>query len=329
MATKTDLPISSCWIVTEGLVGLQNQAIGLAQSLGLSYILKEVKKPKGIWQLMSPVKHGLTPPWPDMLISCGRQSVSASVAVRRASENKTFTVHIQDPLIDPRQFDAVIVPAHDKLRGKNVFVTQGAVHHVSAEKLVGAAGHFRSLLASLPRPLISVLVGGKNRHQEFTAKTALDFARKLRLAAEKSGGGLAISFSRRTGEKNEGIIRQGLMGCPSYIWDGSGDNPYLGLLALADVIIVTSDSISMVSEACSTGKPVYIFELSHAGKRHKQFCESLVQSGAVRIFSGQMEIWENTPLDETRKAANFVRERLGERNRRNEKYADPSPRHSS
>ena len=131
----TILPISSCWIVTEGLIGLQNQAIGLAQALGLAYVLKEVKKPRGLWQLLSPGRHDFTSPWPDLLISCGRQSVAASVAVRRASANKTFTVHIQDPRIDPKNFDVVIVPAHDKLHGDNVFVTQGAIHHVSREKL--------------------------------------------------------------------------------------------------------------------------------------------------------------------------------------------------
>jgi mitochondrial fission protein ELM1 len=308
MAIKTGLPISSCWVVTEGLIGLQNQAIGLAQALGLPYVLKEVKKSKGFWQLFSSGKHGLTPPWPDLLISCGRQSVSSSVAVRRASEYKTFTVHIQDPLTDPKQFDVVIVPAHDKVRGENVFVTQGAIHHVSPEKLISAAGHFRPLLASLPRPLISVLIGGKNRHQSFSAALAHDFAGKLRLAATNTGGGLAISFSRRTGAGNETIIRQDLKGYPSYIWDGTGENPYLGLLALADAIVVTSDSISMVSEACSAGKPVYIYELPNGGKRHKRFCESLIKSGTVRPFSGTIEIWKNTALDETRRAANFVYE---------------------
>ena len=97
MAIKPDLPISSCWIVTEGLIGLQNQAIGLAQALGVPYILKQVKKPRGLWQLLVPRRHDFDPPWPDLLITCGRQSVSVSAAIRRASENKTFTVHIQDP----------------------------------------------------------------------------------------------------------------------------------------------------------------------------------------------------------------------------------------
>ena len=163
------------------------------------------------------------------------------------------------------------MPAHDKLQGSNVLVTQGAIHHVSREKLISAAGHFRPLLASLPRPLISVLVGGKNRHQSFSDASAHDFAQKLLLAATSTGGGLAISFSRRTGARNEAILRQDLAGLPSYIWDGTGENPYLGLLALADVIIVTSDSISMVSEACSTGKPVYIYELPNGGKGINSF----------------------------------------------------------
>jgi mitochondrial fission protein ELM1 len=246
-----------------------------------------------------------------MLISCGRRSVAVSVAVRRASGNKTFTVHIQDPLIDPKEFDVVIVPAHDKLQGSNVLVTQGAIHHVSREKLISAAGHFRPLLISLPRPLISVLVGGKNRHQSFSDASAHDFAGKLRLAATSTGGGLAISFSRRTGARNEALLRQDLAGISSYIWDGTGENPYLGLLALADVIVVTNDSISMISEACSTGKPVYIYELPNGGKRHKQFCESLIQSGHARFFSGAVEIWKNTPLNETRRAADFVYERYG------------------
>jgi len=295
--------------MSEGLAGLQNQAIGLAQTLGLPYELKEVKKSKGLWQLFSSDRHDFTPPWPDILISCGRQGGLVAADIRRASENKTFTVQIQDPFMDPGQFDVVIVPAHDKLRGENVFVTQGSVHHVSMEKLNSAAERFRPLLASTPRPLITVLVGGKNKHQGFSNSSAHDLARNLLAAAKMTGGGLAVTFSRRTGERNEAILRQDLKGHPSYIWDGTGENPYLGMLALADVIIVTNDSVSMMSEACSTGKPVYLYELPNAGKRHKQFCESLIKSGIARPFSGTIEIWKNTPLDETRKAANFVRER--------------------
>jgi len=327
MTVKTDLPVSTCWIVTEGLIGLQNQAIGLAQALGLPYVLKVVKKPKGLWKLFSP-GHDLTPPWPDLLISCGRQSAPVAVAIRRASENKTFTVHIQDPFISPENFDVVIVPQHDTMRGGNVLVTKGAINHVNIEKLKIAAERFRPLLAKLPRPLISVLVGGKNKHQGFNATSGHDFAKKLRLAVTNTGGGLAITFSRRTGARNESIIRKALTGIPSYIWDSTGENPYFGLLALADATVVTNDSISMLSEACSTGKPVYVYELPHGGKRHKQFCESLVEGGIARIFSGDIETWKYTPLDETRRAADFVYKRFLEKGGEN-KYANSNSRNTS
>ncbi len=305
MSHKGALPIQSCWVLTEGLAGLRNQAIGLAQALGVPYVLKEIKKPRGLRKLF-PYKLEFTAPWPDLLITCGCQSVAAAVAVRRASQKKTFTVHIQDPQIGPNHFDVVIAPAHDKVRGENVFITQGSVHHVNQEKLEWGREHFQSLLSALPRPLISVLVGGKNRHKGFTVASAHDFAMKLRQAVNKTGGALAISFSRRTGASNEAIIRQELAGRSTYIWDGSGENLYFGLLGLADGLVVTGDSVSMISEAVSTGKPVYIYELPHAGGRHKQFVRSLVASGVARIFNGSVEPWAYTPLDETRKAADFV-----------------------
>jgi mitochondrial fission protein ELM1 len=316
MTGKSDLPVSvsSCWVVTEGLIGLQNQAIGLAQALEIPYVLKEVKKPRGLKRLFSSGRHDFSPPWPDLLITCGRQSVSASIAVRRASAKKTFTVHIQDPQTDPRQFDVVIVPAHDKLQGDNVLVTQGAIHQVTAEKLKIAAEHFRPLLGPLPRPLMSVLVGGKNRHQGFTRESIGDFARKLRKAATNSGGGLAVSTSRRTGSAHEALLREKLEGIPSFIWSGTGENPYLGMLALADAIVVTSDSISMISEACSTGRPVYIYELAQGGRRHKELCASLVKAGMARPFLGNIETWTYTPLNETRKAADFVCEQYFAKN---------------
>jgi mitochondrial fission protein ELM1 len=310
MARKTHLPIASCWIATEGLAGLRHQAIGLAQALGVDYTLKEVKKLRGLRRLLPPDLQGFAPPWPDLLITCGRQSVAASLFVRRASQGKTFTVHLENPVRDPSHFDLIIAPEHDRLRGENILLTRGAVNHVTTQKLAQAAEQFGRLLAHLPRPLITVLVGGKNKHQHFTESALRDFTRKLLRAARTSGGGLAVSFSRRTGAANELALRKALATAPSYIWDNQKENPYFGMLALAQVLVVTNDSVAMVSEACSTGKPVYIYELPNAGKRHRHFIQSLYDAGLARRFSGTIETWKNTPLEETRKAADFVRERF-------------------
>jgi len=315
---------SSCWVVTEGLAGLKNQAIGLAEALELPYAFKQVKK-SHLWQIFSP-KHELAPPWPDLLISCGRQSVAASIDVRRASRAKTFTVHIQDPCVDPARFDVVIAPAHDGIKGENVFITQGAIHRVTPEKLAQAAVHFQGLFSKLPRPLISVLVGGKTRHEGFSGESVHDFAAKLLSAAKSSKGALAVTTSRRTGPENEAVIREAVSRVPSYVWDGQGENPYFGMLSLAQAIVVTSDSISMVSEAASTGKPLYIYELPKVGGRHKQFCEGLIGSGVARPFTGAIEQWSYAPLDETRKAADFVIERFQQKGG---KYADANARNFS
>ncbi len=315
MSLKTALPISSCWVITEGLAGLRNQGIGLAQALGVDFILKEIPTPKGFWQRLFPPPLQLQGPWPDLLITCGRRSVAAALAVRKASGAKTFTVHIQDPAKDPKLFDVVIVPQHDRVRGENVLVTKGSVHQVTREKLDNAAWHFKSLLTRLPRPWITVLIGGKNKHQGFTGSLARDLVQKLQEAVQRSRGGLAVTTSRRTGEYYEAVFKQGLAKAPCYFWDGRGENPYFGLLALADVIVVTSDSVSMVSEACSTGKPVYLYEMPGGGGRHRQFCDGLVRDGHARYFKGVVEGWPNQALEETRRAAEFIAGRYSQERR--------------
>jgi mitochondrial fission protein ELM1 len=194
--------------------------------------------------------------------------------------------------------------------------------------LFQAANHFLPLLASLPRPLVSVLVGGKNKHQDFTPFLARDFAQKL-IDAAQSGHGLAVSFSRRTGQANEAILREALNGFSCYIWDGKTENPYLGFLSLSDAIIVTSDSISMLSEACSTGKPVYIYELPNAGRRHQELVNSLIKTGKARYFKGKVEKWDYTPLAETQKAADFVIETFRQKSMKEQAYANFSSRNSS
>jgi hypothetical protein len=316
----SDIREKSCWIVGEGLVGLQNQLIGLAEALGLTFEVKTATKPDSFWRFLpSPFwpnplslttdKKPLSAPWPDILISAGRCGVAVSQAMRRASGGKTFTIHIQDPLTDPQKFDVVIVPEHDRIRGDNVMTTYGATHRITTEKLAEAADHFRPLLASLPRPLIAVLVGGASKHQDFPPAIMRDLAQKLAAAAQSSGGSLAVTPSRRTGAENEAVLKEVLQNTPALIWDGQGENPYFGLLALADAIVVTSDSVSMISEACFTGKPVYVYDLPGGSKRILQFEDGLRRRGMTRGFMGEIASWHYPPLDETRKAADFVRQR--------------------
>ena len=123
------------------------------------------------------------------------------------------------------------------------------------------------------------------------------------------GAGLVVTTSRRTGAENEAILRAALADVPSLIWDGQGDNPYFGMLALADAVVVTCDSVSMISEACYTGSPVHVYDFPGGSKRFRRFREDLERGGLTRPFRGRLESWQYTPLDETRRAADFVRSR--------------------
>jgi uncharacterized protein len=311
----------SCWVLTEGHIGMVNQAVGLAEAMGLEPLVKRLAirapwkhLPPRLWlgALDAPGPGGdrLAPPWPDLVISCGKRSVAPALAVRRASGGRTFAVHIQTPPIDPGRFDLVVAPEHDGLTGPNVFVTRAAVHRVTPEKLAEAAARFAPSLAHLPRPLVAVLIGGSNGRHRLTPEIMARVAGQLAALCRDHGIGLAVTPSRRTGAENEAILRDRLGGLEAEIWDGRGENPYFGYLGLADAVVVTADSVSMVSEAISTGKPVYVVDLPGASRRIDLFHETLRQAGITRRFEGRIESWRYAPPDDTARAAAEVWRRL-------------------
>ena len=173
------------------------------------------------------------------------------------------------------------------------------------------ATRFAPSFAHLPRPLVAVLVGGANRVYRFNRDAAERLADGLAAMARDSGCGLLVTTSRRTGAANEALLRERLQGLPVEFWDGAGENPYFAYLALADALVVTGDSVNMVSEACFTGKPVYVFNLP-GGARSKfgQFHMALAESGATRPFAGRLESWPCTALDERAPLADEIRRRL-------------------
>ena len=95
------------------------------------------------------------------------------------------------------------------------------------------------------------------------------------------------------------------------VWDGNGDNPYFGMLALADLIIVTQDSVSMISEAAATSAPVLVAELPGRSRRQGLFLKLMCDEGRVRLFDGRFAPWPVTPMNDTPEAAATMRRRLG------------------
>ncbi|HEY4029979.1 MAG TPA: mitochondrial fission ELM1 family protein [Caulobacteraceae bacterium] len=311
----------TCWWITNGAAGFRTQARGLAQAVIPGAVEKTVDvrapwslAPPALWRLtlrgLDPRKDRLEAPWPDVVVSCGRKAAKAAIAVRRASGGRTLAVHIQHPLAPPSEFDLIIPMRHDPpLAGAHVVPIDLALHDVTSEGLAKAADVWRERFSGLPRPLAGVLLGGSTKRHPFT----LEQGRALieRLKALRAQGGLAITPSRRTPAEVKAALREAFAGDPGvFLWDETGDNPYRGILALGDRLVVTGDSVSMVSEAVATGHPVAVFDLAGrnggGGKRHQRFIRNLVERRIVSLLDGSPFV-AGTGLDSTPEAVAALR----------------------
>lgn len=317
---KTPLGIQPrVWVLHDGKIGMANQVRGLAEALGWPITEKQLRV-RAPWRLLPPAlwlapslaldpAGRLEPPWPDIVIACGRNSVAPARLVKRASGGRVFWVQVQDPRFARGEIDLIVAPRHDPAPGENVFRTLGAVHRVTTAKLEVDSARWERVFAPLPRPLIAVLIGGDNSVYRLTEQSFGALCDRL-VALAKGGVGLAITPSRRTGEAQRALLGKRLGDLPAYIWDGNGDNPYFGMLGAADAILVTADSVSMISEAAATGKPVHIVELEGGSEKFARFHREMREAGITRPFNGTLEQWHYAPLDDTARAAAEIRRRL-------------------
>ncbi|MCZ6447607.1 MAG: mitochondrial fission ELM1 family protein [Alphaproteobacteria bacterium] len=314
------------WVITEGHAGIEVQAVALAEALGLKPRVMRVAAPF-LWGWMpatvwpAPILFarlqgaGLKPPWPDILITCGRRSAALALAIRRKSKKDgamgTFAIHILNPQVESRGLDVVVTPRHDldNLRqhrhgGPNVLPTLGSLHPLDPVCLAEEANKLRDRFAGLPRPLVVVLVGGHSQNYQMGAQCMETLGACLRRLHESSGCGFAVMTSRRTGAENIAVLAGALAGTGAYFWDGEGDNPYRGVLGLADALVVTYDSVNMITEAAATGKPVYVATFEANSDRIESFNKDMRSAGHTRIFEGEIDFsWAPQPLLETPRVA--------------------------
>ncbi|CAN6465998.1 unnamed protein product [Victoria cruziana] len=275
---------------------------------------------------------------PLLVVASGRDTVSLASSIKKLAPKNVFVVQIQHPRVKLNRFDMVVTPQHDYypltpagqqqiprfLRSwitpyeppnKHVILTIGALHQADSAALRIAAGAWHDELAPLPKPLLIVNIGGPTRHCKYGADLANQLASSLHKVLATCGS-LRISFSRRTPQKICEIILKEFGEHPkAYIWDGEGPNPYMGHLAWADAFVITADSVSMLSEACSTGKPVYVIGAERCTWKFSSFHNTLKDRGVVRPFTGNEDMsdsWSYPPLSDTAEAACRVREALAE-----------------
>ncbi|RID42738.1 hypothetical protein BRARA_J02600 [Brassica rapa] len=296
----------------------------------------EVADPK---QIAAMARRTFDKSGPLLVVASGRDTISVASSIRRLAMDYVFVVQVQHPRSRLERFDLVITPRHDYFSltpegkrqvpfflrpwvtpreppGRNVFLTTGALHNVDASTLRNAALEWKDEFASLSKPLVVVNIGGPTRNCLYGVDLAKQLCGMLH-SILWSCGSLRISFSRRTPKKVKEIITRELRSNPKvYIWDGKDPNPHLGHLALADAFIITADSISMLSEACTTGKPVYVVGAERCTWKFSDFQKTLRERGAVRPLTGKedmVEKWSYTPLNDNAEAAKRVIQDLAER----------------
>lgn len=254
------------WTLTDDRAGNFNQAQALALAMGMIDRHISVQFPPP-WRWLAPrgvvgALHHLHLPddalWPDIAIGCGRQAALALRALKR--QRQVFTVQILDPRIDPRAFDVVVTPTHDQLSGENVFTTTGALNAIDAIWLRDARTDFAEL-AALPRPRVGLLIGGPHAEAPLAESALVSLFEKLALHTKSEGGSLMICASRRTPIAWRPLLRASALALGARVWMDAddGSNPYRGFLAYADRLVVTADSVNMLSEACAVGVPVISF----------------------------------------------------------------------
>ncbi len=297
------------------LAGLRNQALGLAEAAKLAPDLRPLRFlppwqriPTNFWfnPRLAVGAEAFAPPLPQVVMGAGGAGCRVAATLRGRDVR---AVAIQHPRMALAKFDLVFAARHDGISGENVVVTRTALHRVTQARLAAERAVWAPRFAAHRRPLVAVLLGGANGRYRFGASEAHALARQLAAIAPEAG--LVITPSRRTAPEVVEILRAALEPLGAWIWDFTGENPYFGMLACADAIIATADSVSMVSEAVATSAPVYLVRLPGRSVRIGAFMDALARDGRVRDFAGRLELWDTEPLDDTQMAGDELRRRLG------------------
>lgn len=231
------------------------------------YHLPNVLQDGRLWSLDRLASDDLAPPWPDLVIAAGRRTVPVARWIKRQSE-QTKLVQIGRPRAPLHWFDLVITSAQYGLpAARNVLHTvlpPVTLDVPDAQTL----DHWRGMFANLPQPWTGLLVGGVTRFHRFDAEAARRLAFDASSFVRREGGSLLVSTSPRTDPAAVSVLEAAIT-VPSHFhrWRKAGANPHQAILALASRFIVTSDSASMMAEACLTSKPLYLFEVPVRGWR--------------------------------------------------------------
>ncbi len=283
--------MTTVWVLADDRMGNVNQLLGIAESLNEPFERKDIAYTKWVKlhnflrrsTLIGITKksvEGLKAPWPDVVLSAGRRSFPVALNIKKRSGGKTKIVQMMNPgATGFKKADLIVLPYHDNYRGKakNVLQIAGAPHRITPQRLSAERQKWEPVFADYARPRLSLIVGGTTKDKSFTKAAEL-----VKDALSLNPQSILVTTSRRTPADVVTLLQESLPKDKTFFYrfGDTGENPYFGLMACADMIVVTGDSISMCSECCASGVPVYIFAPDDMiGPKHKRFVQTLYQGG--------------------------------------------------
>jgi hypothetical protein len=297
------------WALLEEAAGHNSQVLGVVENFNLSFHKKKIffnskaKLPNFLkfspFDTMDKKRSDVvTSAFPDIIISCGRKLAPIAVAIKKLAKKQqknVLIVQILWPGLMFRKFDMVFTPSHDNIpwpfkNSKKIHRILGAPNRINKEFLLQEYRIWSRTIGELPSPKIAILLGGTSKKGKFTISHAKELVEKVTLLASDLKASILVTNSRRTDENVSNYIEENLkqkIGRYFYFHDvvKNKANPYYAYLQIADIVIVTGDSISMCSEAVSTGKQVFIYSPEgNAPKKHQKFHKNLIDQGFAKSF---------------------------------------------
>jgi len=304
-------------LLTQGMHGMISQVEGLAKALNLDYRHQTIKLKK-FWTYIPPK---FTPISENILsenficdakvvISCGRKSVIPSIALKKKFGMNILNIHIQDPKVKLSNFDFIVAPEHDGLKGENVLTSKGAIHYLTNDELDNQESYLKSRINS-QKKIVTLIIGGPTKYYDYKEKDIDSIFLKIKQNFLDNNYQLIVVPSMRTPQN---IINKAknYFNKDQIIIPNVDKKAYLCSLKNADHIIVTCDSTSMISEAAITGKPIYVAQMPAArnNERFKNFFNLFFSLNIIKELGTSVENWTYNRLNETDKIANQIKKKI-------------------
>ena len=305
-------------LLTQGMHGMISQVEGLAKALDIDFTHHTVEL-NNFWKLIPPkltpisqrVYKKINQTEFDLIISCGRKSVIPSIHLKKNSKKKILNIHIQDPKVNFSHFDFIVAPEHDFIRGQNVINTKGAIHYLTDGEIIKNKDYLSSFIKKDQRKICSLILGGPTKYYEYSSENLKNIFSNLNNFLKKNDFQLIVIPSMRTPKSSINFAKD-YFGKNHTIIDNVDKKAYLSALSMSEIIIVTCDSSSMISEAALTGKPIYVANIlpKKNDRRFQKFRNLFRELNIIRNLGEEEQNWNYQKLDETNRVAKIIKQKI-------------------